>query len=180
MRAAVDAIARYDTPFGWMEAHAVDSLVTGVWFRWEQPVAVTGHAAVLDALGAQLDGYWQGASDGFDVPLDWSRAHGLQRAVLEATAAVPHGETTTYGRLADVVGRPGQARAVGAALRWNPWVLVVPCHRVVASGGALTGYGGGPARGGRLDVKAALLAHERTWLEPTLFDPLGRDPFAGR
>lgn len=178
-RAAVDAISGYDTPFGALEAHAVGGLVTGVWFRWDEPVAVTGRAPVLDRLGRQLDAYWAGEDVCFDVPLDWGRVHGLRRSVLEALTAVAHGETTTYGRLAAQVGRPGQARAVGGAMRSNPWVLVVPCHRVVGAGGALTGYGGGPASGGRLDVKSALLAHERLSIEPTLFGPLGESRFAG-
>jgi methylated-DNA-[protein]-cysteine S-methyltransferase len=113
--------------------------------------------------------YEAGTLDMFDVPLQWDRLGAFQRAVLEATAAIPYGDTTTYGHIATIIGRPGEARAVGQALRMNPWAVIVPCHRVVAADGALTGYGGGPATGGRLDRKAELLAHERSRREPSLF-----------
>ena len=128
--------------------------------------------AFVDAsaqLRRQLDEYGAGTLEAFDVPLDWRRLGPFQRAVLEATVTVGYGRTTTYGAIATEIGRPGEARAVGQALRTNPWPIVVPCHRVVAADGALTGYGGGPTTGGRLDRKAALLAHEGQRREPRLF-----------
>lgn len=79
----------------------------------------------------------------------------FQRAVWEALRALPPGTTTTYGALAAALGRPRAVRAVGAAVGRNPWPVVVPCHRVVGRGGALTGYVGG------LEVKRRLLARER-------------------
>ncbi len=79
---------------------------------------------------------------------------GFRRAVLEETLRIPAGETRTYGWLARKVGRPRAARAVGRVMATNPLPVVVPCHRVVGSDGALHGYGGG------LDVKAALLRAE--------------------
>lgn len=126
---------------------------------------VEARAELLDQFAA----YEAGRLDRFDVPLHWDQLAAFQRAVLEATATVRYGETTTYGRLAAQVGRAGEARAVGRALRTNPWAVVVPCHRVVSADGSLTGYGGGPDTGGRLDRKAALLAHERQRREPSLF-----------
>jgi methylated-DNA-[protein]-cysteine S-methyltransferase len=74
--------------------------------------------------------------------------------VWDALVAVPYGETTTYGELAARIGRPGGARAVGAANGRNPIAIVIPCHRVVGADGTLTGYAGG------LDTKRALLALE--------------------
>lgn len=97
------------------------------------------------------------------LPLDWGVLTPFARQVLETLRArVPHGITVTYGELARLCGRPGAARAVGRAMAGNPWPLVVPCHRVLGAGGALTGYAnphglalkalllemeGGPARG---------------------------------
>jgi methylated-DNA-[protein]-cysteine S-methyltransferase len=75
--------------------------------------------------------------------------------VWRAIAAVPAGETTTYGAIAQRLGCPASVRAVGAAIGRNPLIVVVPCHRIVGAGGALTGYAGG------LDRKRALLALER-------------------
>ncbi len=159
-----------DTAFGPLLASADEEALLGLRFCWAEATdETTGPAAILEQLRVELDDYGRGEPVTFTVPLAWSRVQGLQRHVLEATVRVAHGDTTTYGELATAANRPGQARAVGGALRSNPWVLVVPCHRVVAADGALTGYGGGPSTGGRLDVKAALLAHERVWREPTLF-----------
>lgn len=164
-----------DTAFGPLLATANGRALLGLRFCWdEQPQDETaddtaGSTAIIEQLRLELDAYGHGEPVAFGVPLAWYRVQGLQRQVLEATVRVGHGETTTYGELARAANRPGQARAVGGALRSNPWVIVVPCHRVVAADGALTGYGGGPTTGGRLDVKAALLAHERAWREPTLF-----------
>lgn len=169
---ATPAVAAFPTPFGVLEATASDGWLHGVRFCWDDPPRpARGADPALDALRGQLDRYLGGEAVTFTLPIDWERLDGLRRDVLRATYEVPHGETTTYGSLAEAVGRPGEARAVGQALKRNPWVLVVPCHRVVASTGALTGYAGGPRTGGHLDVKAALLAHEREWSEPTLFGP---------
>ena len=74
--------------------------------------------------------------------------------------AVPHGETVTYGELAEMAGRPRAARAVGTAMATNPLPILVPCHRVVRAGGVLGAYGGG------VDTKAALLALEGVRLAP--------------
>jgi methylated-DNA-[protein]-cysteine S-methyltransferase len=75
--------------------------------------------------------------------------------VWEALLRIPYGEVKTYGEIAHEVGRPRAARAVGGACHANPIAIIVPCHRVVGAGGALTGFGGG------LDVKERLLALER-------------------
>ena len=165
------AVARYRTPFGPLEAVAGDGRLRRVQFCWDRPDATAqGSDPALERLGELLTAYCDGEPVSFDIPLEWSVVRGLRADVLRRTAEIPYGETSTYGRLATLAGRPTQARAAGGALRSNPWVLVVPCHRVVAASGALSGYGGGPQRGGRLDVKAALLAHERAGVQPSLFD----------
>jgi methylated-DNA-[protein]-cysteine S-methyltransferase len=101
----------------------------------------------------QLDEYFAGERTAFDVPL---RLDGpaFDRRVWEALRAIPPGATATYGELAERVGAPGRARAVGAANARNPIAIVVPCHRVIGADGGLTGYGGG------LERKRALLALE--------------------
>jgi len=94
---------------------------------------------------AQLDEYFAGERTAFDVPLDL-RGSEFQRSVWAALLEIPYGETATYGQIADRVGRPGKARAVGRANGSNPVALIVPCHRVIGSDGTLTGYGGGMER----------------------------------
>ncbi|HUF53487.1 MAG TPA: MGMT family protein [Dehalococcoidia bacterium] len=88
------------------------------------------------------------------VELDWSGITPFRRQVLEECARIPAGEVRSYGWLAEKVGRPRSARAVGRVMATNPWPLFVPCHRVVGSDGSLHGYGGG------LPMKEALLRAE--------------------
>lgn len=111
----------------------------------------------LDQVRAELDAFLSGRSRGFTVRTDLALASEFQRAVLPRLAArVGYGERATYGQLATLVERPRAARAVGAALGANPLCVVIPCHRVVASSGALTGYAGGlAAKRFLLDLEAA-------------------------
>jgi methylated-DNA-[protein]-cysteine S-methyltransferase len=107
--------------------------------------------APTDVLRRQLEEYLAGRRRRFDVGVDLAVASGFQREVLTHLAAsVPYGSRTTYGRLAADVGRPSASRAVGAALGANPLCVVLPCHRVVAASGSLTGYAGGLAAKERL------------------------------
>lgn len=110
---------------------------------------------VLDGIRRQLAEYLDGRRRRFDVRIDLALATPFQREVLAALPGhAPYGRTASYGGLARAVGRPAAARAVGGALNHNPLCVVVPCHRVVAADGALTGYAGG------LDAKRRLLALE--------------------
>jgi methylated-DNA-[protein]-cysteine S-methyltransferase len=100
----------------------------------------------LDPVRYQLQEYLAGRRRAFDVPVDLALATLFQREVLtRIEIAAGYGARTSYGRLAGLVGRPSAARAVGAALGANPLCIVLPCHRVVAASGALTGYAGGLA-----------------------------------
>jgi methylated-DNA-[protein]-cysteine S-methyltransferase len=110
--------------------------------------------ARLDAPRRQLDEYFAGRRRHFDVALDRQLSHGYRRAVLEALSEVPYGQTVSYRDLAERTGNPKASRAVGSAMATNPIPIVVPCHRVLRTGGALGGYGGG------LDVKVWLLRLE--------------------
>jgi methylated-DNA-[protein]-cysteine S-methyltransferase len=113
--------------------------------------------AHLDAAEAQLAEYFAGTRRTFDLDLDPAGTD-FQLRAWKALRRIPYGQTISYGEQAAELGDPGAARAVGAANGRNPLSIVVPCHRVVAASGALTGFAGG------LDTKAWLLDHERAVL----------------
>jgi methylated-DNA-[protein]-cysteine S-methyltransferase len=112
-----------------------------------------GHG-VLDRVRRQLNEYFAGHRTEFDLPLVVRRGSEFERAVWEQIAAIPYGETLSYGAIARAIGEPGGAQAVGKACNRNPLPLVVPCHRVIGSDGKLVGFGGG------LDRKRFLLQLE--------------------
>jgi methylated-DNA-[protein]-cysteine S-methyltransferase len=114
---------------------------------------------LLRAAVSQLEEYFRRERDRFDLPLDLEAATDFQREVYAELVKVPHGRVTTYGELAEAVGRAELARAVGQAVGANPIPIVIPCHRVVAADGRLGGFSGG------LDVKVALLAVENVHAE---------------
>jgi len=128
-----------------------------------------GEPAAVREAAAQLAEYFAGDRRCFDVPVDLNGVGRFQRQVLHLTVAIPYGRTRAYGDLATDLGDRSVVRAVGGALKHNPIAVLVPCHRVVAADGALTGYGGGPTTGGRLDVKKALLEIEHGALQQRLF-----------
>jgi methylated-DNA-[protein]-cysteine S-methyltransferase len=100
----------------------------------------------LDEPRRELDEYFTGARRRFEIPLDWRLTRGFTRRVLQATAKVPYGATSTYKEVAAQAGSPLASRAAGNALGSNPIPIVVPCHRVLHSGGGLGGYTGGLER----------------------------------
>jgi len=109
----------------------------------------------LDEARRELDQYFAGNRERFELPLDWQLSHpGFYRRVLRATARVPFGEVITYTDAAKRAGSPRAFRAAGSALGSNPIPIVVPCHRVVRAGGDIGNYGGGP------EMKRFLLEHE--------------------
>jgi methylated-DNA-[protein]-cysteine S-methyltransferase len=109
---------------------------------------------LLSEAVAQLEAYFAGALRRFDLPLDLGGTE-FQRRVWEELLTIPYGETRTYAQMATAIGNPSATRAVGSANGQNPVAIIVPCHRVVRTGGGLGGYGGG------LDAKRALLALEQ-------------------
>jgi len=116
---------------------------------------------VLERTRRQLEEYFTGQRQTFDLPLD-PRGTEFQRRVWQRLASIAYGDTTTYGALARELGDPGASRAVGLANGSNPIPIVIPCHRVIGADGSLTGFGGG------LPVKAALLDLERAATQPRL------------
>jgi methylated-DNA-[protein]-cysteine S-methyltransferase len=115
----------------------------------------------------QLDAYFAGELTDFDVTLRLEGTE-FQRRVWAGLLEIPYGETESYGGLAARIGRPTASRAVGLANGRNPVAIIVPCHRVIGSNGALTGYAGG------LDRKRTLLDLERARREPCLLSPAER------
>jgi methylated-DNA-[protein]-cysteine S-methyltransferase len=112
--------------------------------------------ARLDPIARQLDEYFTGRRQSFDVALDWSLSHGFWRRVLGRLATdIPYGTYASYAKLARLSGSPRAVRAVGTACATNPIPIVVPCHRVIRSDGTMGNYRGGPA------AKRALLELER-------------------
>ncbi|HEX6399713.1 MAG TPA: methylated-DNA--[protein]-cysteine S-methyltransferase [Actinomycetota bacterium] len=108
------------------------------------------HPAATDEVRRQLDEYFEGERTRFQLKLDRRLIRGIARDVLAATARIPFGRTSTYGSIAERIGRPRASRAVGNALGSNPIPIVVPCHRVLRAGGDVGGYAGGPERKRRL------------------------------
>ena len=152
------AYALHDSPVGQLLLAATPAGLVRVAYldgkaeAWLERLAATVsprllHApAVLDEPRRELDEYFAGRRRHFEVPLDWRLTRGFGRRVLRATAGVPFGELTTYARVAGAAGNPRAYRAAGNALGANPLPIVVPCHRVLASGGGLGGYTGGVER----------------------------------
>jgi methylated-DNA-[protein]-cysteine S-methyltransferase len=102
--------------------------------------------ARLDDVRRQLDEYFEGRRQAFELGIDWTLARGFTRRVLESTAKVPFGELATYREVASGAGNAAAVRAAGNALGANPMPIVVPCHRIVRTGGAMGGYTGGVER----------------------------------
>jgi methylated-DNA-[protein]-cysteine S-methyltransferase len=153
------AYRHLDSPVGPLLVAASDAGLHGIEFPENRhPVRRTPHwregdHPMIDRTQRQLDEYFAGRRQLFDLPLA-PAGTAFQLMVWNALAAIPFGSTWSYGQLAQRVGKPSASRAVGAANGRNPLPIVLPCHRVIGSGGALTGFGGG------LATKAFLLRLE--------------------
>jgi methylated-DNA-[protein]-cysteine S-methyltransferase len=154
------ACATLDSPLGPMLLAATERGLAGAWFvgqrHWPDPRGWREDPAhaVLEQACAELAQWFAGTRARFELPLDLQAGTPFQQDVWSALLAIPRGGTTSYAELARRVGRPAAARAVGAAVGRNPLSVIVPCHRVLGTGGALTGYAGGLPR------KTALLRLE--------------------
>jgi methylated-DNA-[protein]-cysteine S-methyltransferase len=139
------------TPIGGLGVTVVDGKIVGISFGADPEEAAVEAAPdrVLAATVAELREYFAGERLDFTVPTELIRGSRFERAVWDQIAAIPYGETLTYGAIAHAVGEPGGAQAVGLACNRNPLPVVIPCHRVVGAGGKLVGFGGGcPASAG--------------------------------
>jgi len=159
----VNLVSRHvPSPVGPLLLGADDDYLRLIWFstpRHPLPRSVAlepGDNAVLRETGAQLDAYFTGSLQAFDLPL---RPVGteFQREVWSTLAQIPYGQTWSYGDVARRIGKPQAVRAVGAANGRNPIPIVLPCHRVIGADGSLTGFGGGlPAKQYLLALEGAL------------------------
>ena len=155
---------RIDSPLGPLLLAASEDGLAGVWFADQQHRPTENEVAawhenvghpLLQQAALQLGAYFTSApSQPFTLPLDISAGTAFQQAVWRALLDIPAGQTRSYAQVAQAVDRPAAVRAVGAAIGRNPLSIVVPCHRVLGSAGALTGYAGGLGR------KTALLSLE--------------------
>ena len=152
---------RMSSPVGTLTlAATTDGLAAVLWERERQgrvPLRLAGEEndhPVLVETERQLGEYFSGRRTEFALALDVSGT-AFQRSVWQALLTIPFGETRSYAQIAAQIGKPRAVRAVGAANGRNPLSIVAPCHRVIGSSGALTGFAGG------LDVKARLLEFER-------------------
>jgi methylated-DNA-[protein]-cysteine S-methyltransferase len=158
-----------DSPIGSLTLAGYGSVLTNL--RMVDQTYEPSHTGWSPQPGAfndaveQLGAYFAGELTDFDIELDL-RGTEFQQRVWKALLTIPYGETRSYGEIAEQIGAPGAARAVGLANGHNPIAIVVPCHRVIGASGSLTGYGGG------LDRKRTLLELEkhRASVNLTLFD----------
>ena len=151
---------RFESPLGRIILAATDSHLVGLWFDGQrhQPDmsarALVPMHPILQQAKAELTQYFRGHRKTFGLPLEFGSGSPFQQAVWRALLAIPCGTTLSYGALSAAIAKPAAVRAVAAAIGRNPLSIVVPCHRVLGAGGALTGYAGG------LERKAALLRLE--------------------
>lgn len=152
-------VSTYSSPLGEMMLLATESGLAGVYFTGQRYFPAVQDSWVrdetrLDKVKTILDAWFAGKVANVDCPFDL-RGSLFQTRVWQALLCIPPGEVRSYAKVADAIGAPTAVRAVSSAIGRNPISVLVPCHRVIGSDGALHGYAGG------LDRKAWLLAHER-------------------
>jgi methylated-DNA-[protein]-cysteine S-methyltransferase len=150
--------ALVDTPLGPLAIEASERGLTHIDLApsGEARGAEPAPGSVLAEAVRQFEEYFAGSRREFDLPLDFEAGE-FERRVVDELVRVPYGTVVSYGQLADMAGFPGAARAVGNVMRQNPFMIVVPCHRVIGADGSLRGYGG---LGNGLDHKRWLLELE--------------------
>jgi methylated-DNA-[protein]-cysteine S-methyltransferase len=157
MAAARAFYTAFASPLGELTLTSDGPSLTGLYMRLRDGRDPRGTARLDDGpfreVRSQLEAYFEGELSEFDVPLSLTGTP-FQRRVWEELRRIPYGTTISYGELARRVGNPAASRAVGSANGKNPISIIVPCHRVIASGGGLGGFGGG------LDRKEWLLSLE--------------------
>lgn len=139
----------YHSPVGKLLLAANERGLSGVYFEehkhfkgmlgWQR----NDDHPVLQQTQQQLTAYFAGTRQEFDLPLDMTQGTAFQQLVWQALRTLSFGSTVSYLHIAKCIGKPGAVRAVGAANGRNPISIIVPCHRVIANSGALTGYAGG-------------------------------------
>jgi methylated-DNA-[protein]-cysteine S-methyltransferase len=152
-----DFIFIYDSDIGPIEIRGTEEGITALNFTDRpapsQPADSTAAEACLQDCLKQIEEYFRGMRKEFSVRLKVSGTD-FQKSVWKELMKIPYGQTSSYGEIAGLLGNPKAVRAVGGAVGSNPVSIIIPCHRVLGSGGSLTGFGGGLWR------KAWLLKHE--------------------
>ena len=144
----------YYSSFGCFEIKGSELGVQSVRLSSKTPCPAGPIPEALRACVVQLDQYFKGDLEEFDLKLDWGGATDFNKSVWEALLQIKYGHTTSYSAIADKIDNPKAVRAVGLASRNNPVAIIVPCHRVIAKSGDLQGYFYG------LDLKRRLLELE--------------------
>jgi methylated-DNA-[protein]-cysteine S-methyltransferase len=145
----------HPSPVGRLLLAATEQGLSGIYFEehkhfkgkdgWQQASTQSAAWKHLQATAQQLDEYFSGQRTEFDVALDMSGT-AFQRSVWQELSAIPFGASVSYAQHAQKLGKPKALRAVGSAIGKNPVSIIVPCHRVIGSSGAVTGYAGGVER----------------------------------
>jgi len=157
MKIHKDTWVAFKTPIGIVRVYAQNEKVTFIDIAAKDAkVGSTGKAEVLKTAEKELTQYFSGKLTKFTFPVDISNGTEFQRSVWKQISKIPFGKLKTYKDIADAIGKPKAARAVGGAVGSNPVPLVVGCHRVLGASGKITGYSGGDG----LPTKRWLLAHE--------------------
>jgi methylated-DNA-[protein]-cysteine S-methyltransferase len=147
----------YESPVGPLRLEAQDGSLVALHLNARPGPESFEDPVLVEAVG-QLRAYFAGERTSFDLPLDM-HGHEFERRVWAALREIPYGETVSYGEIAERIGAPGAARAVGLANGRNPVAIIVPCHRVIGANGKLTGFGGGlPMKRALLDLEQGVAA----------------------
>ena len=154
-----DSIVRMDSPLGRLELLALGGKVVGIEIERHGKLTHDSEpeksSPVLDKARKQLGEYFAGKRKSFQVPVSLEGTE-FQRSVWSAVDGIPFGQVLSYGEVGHETGRPTAGRAVGGAVGANPVPIIIPCHRVLAADGRITGYSGGNG----IETKAWLLDHE--------------------
>ena len=157
--------ALFTTTLGWMGILFSSTGIRRITMPQQSPLEALDQMEISDQYGEpdmsnatlrdlvrRLEGFFMGEKPSFSDALDLEGTS-FQKSVWEMVRSIPYGETRSYGWVAQQIGRPGAARAVGQAMRANPVSIIVPCHRVIGANGDLCGYGGS----GGVEIKRWLL-----------------------
>lgn len=160
---------RYASPLGPLILAAAQHKLIGVWFDGQSHLPDTAHwpaqhdHPLLQQAQNELGAYFAGQRQTFELPLDLSGGTDFQQTVWRTLLQIPFGATLSYGALSASIGKPGAVRAVAGAVARNPFSIIVPCHRVLGVGAALTGYAGGlPRKTALLQLEGAAFRPEPT------------------
>jgi len=146
-------ISYYNSPLGWIEIAEDNNFITSVICCDTPNKEINSNSEIISECIRQLDNYFKGRLTKFDLPLN-QNGTAFQRKVWNVLEGIPFGTTVSYAEVAKKINEPKASRAVGAAAGQNKLWIIVPCHRVIGSNGALTGYAGG------IERKKWLLQHE--------------------